>query len=696
MVRLFVLLQSGWSRCVGITCAVRWTALKFVCFGFVLFAVLSSAAPAFSFWEGDPDDREAATVQQDIFGDTFSSVEYVDQGWTPSDSLWFYTITQGSDLLPYDFFMALEQVGASELFRSNENMNTYRYLPQRASTRNPDGLPVGFVKDHYQGMDYMGFTCAACHTGQMNYKGTAIRIDGAPAGSDVDSFLRDLSTALRVTLADHDVRARFIQKVLDRGHFASENAVIKELEKVSLRMDVYTAVNYSPTEYGYARLDAFGRIYNRTLEHIMSEKQIRSLLRNVLTEKDLIAILGDVDGILNAEERSHIVERIMQLPDLGRKDKLMKQIFNRPDAPVSYPFLWDIPQHDYVQWNGLAGNAGLGPIGRNAGEVIGVFATLDWSEKRGTSLSSLIGGQKMDDTHINFRSSINVHNLRRIESHLWGLKSPKWPETILPPIDWKRSARGEPLFNQYCASCHAEIDRADPNRRVVAHMSKLDEIGTDPKMAENSVQYSGFSGILKNLYVKTDVGSILLNERAPVAGLLTKVIVNVASTPDPDKIFLRRWAEWAYDLVSALFKNDIKASVKNGDYHPDTTANPYASLLSYKARSLNGIWATAPYLHNGSVPTLYDLLLPKKRSGDPEDGARRPETFHLGSREFDPFKVGFVSSGYDGFIFSTEFEGNSNAGHEYGTMSKLLPNGKTLPALTQEERLDLLEYLKTL
>ena len=137
-------------------------------------------------------------------------------------------------------------------------------------------------------------------------------------------------------------------------------------------------------------------------------------------------------------------------------------------------------------------------------------------------------------------------------------------------------------------------------------------------------------------------------------------------------------------MLAAFLSNDIKPSLKHGNYDPDTTADPYASLLSYKARSLNGIWATAPYLHNGSVPTLYDLLLPKKRDSDPKDGEYRPDQFQVGSREFDPERVGLKSSGYTGFTFDTRHAGNSNAGHTYGT------------GLDKEERLDLLEYLKSL
>src|SRR5580693_10144106 len=78
--------------------------------------------------EGWQFQRGAATVEHDQFGDQFSSVKYLAQGWTPAESMWFYNTTQGSDLLPYDFFMALEKPGTTELFRSNENLNHYHYL----------------------------------------------------------------------------------------------------------------------------------------------------------------------------------------------------------------------------------------------------------------------------------------------------------------------------------------------------------------------------------------------------------------------------------------------------------------------------------------------------------------------------------------------------------------------------------------
>jgi hypothetical protein len=709
----------------------------------LLLVLLVAFLPACaSMGEGDPD-RGATTVKQDVFGDRFDTIEYLPQNWTAADSLWFYTVTQGSNMMPYDFFMALERKGTSELIRSNENMNNrYRYLPQKATHGNPDGLPVGFVKDTYKRNDYVGLTCAACHTAQINYKGKGIRIDGGPAIADMETFMIDVVTSLWAIQKPGEDQKRFVQNVLARGNYKTEADVRDDLEKHYRRLADYITINKTERHYGFARLDAFGRIYNRVLEHILNVRQLTELLSDprimkerVFTDAELKALAGNTGRVLSGAQRDQIFENVVtRLNEDGgweRLGELRKKIFNSPNAPVSYPFLWDTPRHDYVQWNGLTENAGLKAIARNAGEAIGVFGTLDWTERDGFSLPSFITGQGLSGKHISFDSSVNVMNLRRIEARLWNLQSPQWPENLLGNIDTTRLENGRSLYNKHCVSCHARIIRDDPDRRVVAHMARASDAKTDVQMAQNAVTYQGFSGILRNQYVNFGPGDILLDSRAPVAALLTKATIGVVATPEPDKWFVQRWAEWAYNLATGFRDNQIKASMKQGDYDPDTTANPVASLSAYKARPLNGIWATAPYLHNGSVPTLYDLLLPKKEPDDPEEGEYRPDKFIVGSREFDPVKVGFKSSGYDGFIFAAEpvtddlgnrIEGNSNAGHEYGVRrmvdesegpvnqklkDKCLDKGikdeqvdekkdKCLLPMSERDRWDLVEYLKTL
>jgi mono/diheme cytochrome c family protein len=99
----------------------------------------------------------------------------------------------------------------------------------------------------------------------------------------------------------------------------------------------------------------------------------------------------------------------------------------------------------------------------------------------------------------------------------------------------------------------------------------------------------------------------------------------------------------------------------------------------YANHPLDGIWLRGPFLHNGSVPTLRDLL---------DAPAQRPAVFYRGYDLFDQEKVGFVSNvpSADGQVFSrydTTVAGNSNAGHEYGT------------ALSVDEKRAVVEYMKT-
>jgi cytochrome c5 len=681
--------------------------------------LILAAGKTYQHWDDDPD-RGAINIEKGAFDENYATPTYLDQGWSEADSLWFYTTTQGSALLPYDLFIALEQEDSQSLFRAKENIDFYRYLPQKPTFFNPDGLPVGFAKDSYQGNDYLGFTCAACHTGQVNYTDddgntTAIRIDGGPAMANMTGFLASLEKSMQATIDNDEKRQRFINKVLALNNdFDQPEEVVNSLKQWTKTIRLYNTINHSSIKYGYARLDAFGRIYNRVLQHMINKEQLGNAMRMVLSptgkrilsdaqiEKVLAADIND--SIIGDKDFSLIIERLLSTepgyPGLNQRNllRVRDQIFNEPSAPVSYPFLWDVAQSDYVQWNGVAHNHALGPLGRNTGEVIGVFAILDWTAQKpsGFSLSAKLTGQEKQKEVIDFKSSADLVNLGRLESHLKSLKSPAWPEEILGSIDREKAGRGQLLYAQYCQSCHEVVDRNNYDRRIIAQMSELEFIGTDKAMAMNAVSYTGKSGNLKHTVQDVGVGNVFIAEDAPVVQILTSATKGVIATPDPDKWFIRRWADQLYTIGASFFENEMPNTIKNGNYKADTTASPYNSLVAYKARPLNGIWATAPYLHNGSVPTLYDLFLPAKREGDSDDGEYRPDSFIVGSREFDPVKIGFRSDNYDGFKFKTHRVGDMNTGHEYAAGNTRQMNGDQLPALTEAQRWDLIEYIKTL
>jgi hypothetical protein len=101
----------------------------------------------------------------------------------------------------------------------------------------------------------------------------------------------------------------------------------------------------------------------------------------------------------------------------------------------------------------------------------------------------------------------------------------------------------------------------------------------------------------------------------------------------------------------------------------------------YIAVPLDGLWLRAPYLHNGSVPTVRDLLEPPER---------RPVAFYRGHDVLDPVKLGFKQPDEDtvrnGMVvrYDTRQRANGNGGHLYGT------------TLSAAEKDALIEYLKTL
>lgn len=115
---------------------------------------------------------------------------------------------------------------------------------------------------------------------------------------------------------------------------------------------------------------------------------------------------------------------------------------------------------------------------------------------------------------------------------------------------------------------------------------------------------------------------------------------------------------------------------------PERRFRHFRKTWGYANAPLDGLWLRAPYLHNGSVPTLWDLLQP---------AAQRPKVFYRGNDLYDPRRVGFVSDQATGngrafFAFDTALPGNRNSGHEGAAYGTDLPDA---------DKWALLEYLKT-
>jgi mono/diheme cytochrome c family protein len=515
--------------------------------------------------------------------------------WTEAERQRYYHLSQGSQLMPYDWFVALEQGDNAEPFISDEHMSTFRFIPDPNLLSNPDRLPIGIAKDDpdpVTGVVNVGITCAACHTAQIAYKGVGIRIDGGPGLANLDGFLENVLVSLGVTVISESSAKfeRFARKVL-KDNYNKENS--KQLfrdvrnyleQELKLKLEEKasdTARGLRRTESGFGRLDGLGTGGNR-LYRLLGTQNLRTL-----------------------------------------------------NAPVKALPLWHTHDYNWLQTNGSMRQ----PLARNVIQALTVNSSLVFP-----------GDPAKNDRYI---SSVRLKNIVEMEQTTQRFKPPVWPEKVLGPINQEAAARGEAIYQKQCAYCHEPQKENQPqagdatatrNNKTyfVLRMFAADKIKTDPNDALNFAERT------------VDASSIQMGNTVPGPDIISMVLSGV---------------------INRQF-NDLNLSVEQREEWSGYRDNLLRICKGYAARPLAGVWACAPYLHNGSVHSLYQLLLPP---------AERDKVFFTGDFEFDPVNVGFVSTGErGGFKFDTSISGNSNAGHQFGT------------SLKHEERMDLIEYLKVL
>ncbi|GGO78263.1 hypothetical protein GCM10011348_09770 [Marinobacterium nitratireducens] len=596
-------------------------------------------------------------------------VVWLEQGedWEGEARNWFHHVSQGTATLPipFEWFMALEQpgvnlFGAGELVSSPDYLARLGFIPGKINRFNQSGLPVGFAVDYnvtspVDGRQYnaIGFTCAACHTGQMTYQGTSIRYDGGPAVTDITEFTIVLFLAMFETRYS-DVRFnRFAARVLGEQNTKANRKALKKafstnlMELIDLQL---SSIEAEEQREIVAELDRSGE--SRTLKDIA---------------KGLKASLKNIEGFARLDALNRIGNQVFAL-DANRPSN-----FVTPDAPVNYPHIWSSSWFEWVQYDGSI----MQPMVRNAGEALGVAA-----------LVNLEPGER------HFDSTVRVDALYRIEQMLagsvppfqarafTGLQAPKWPEQILGAIDREQAAKGQALYGELCQGCHlpATSDPAfwsekywsvenDAGERLLRlKIIPADDIGTDPAQSR-----------------------VLADRKVDTRGLGIDTEVYAGRDCEPLRVTEAEDASFAFSLGAVVQETtaywyrqhgigEAEQRRMNGE-RPNCLQAPGG----YKARPLNGIWATAPFLHNGSVPDLYALLSPADE---------RPDSFYLGNREFDPVRVGYRSGKGTGLTrIDTSLPGNHNSGHEFDDDEG---PGVIGPALSEANRMALIEYLKTL
>jgi hypothetical protein len=573
----------------------------------------------------------------------------------------FYHLSQGSEIMPWFWLAAIDAADSDKPFV--ENLKRYGLLPDPG--RN-DGLPVGLTvasNPFTFGMDFVGVNCAGCHVGELHHGGKAVRIDGAPNMFNLQLFYSDAIDAAMASTPSRPAKLWRALKRLGRQDYARYGVAaplvrpatlvyaaadaLMHRDRVNARLELIKVIDVAkaqrdkdhPTS-GFGRLDAFDGTRNF----------IFSRLRP-----------ADASGKFEVNTANMVkLDAPVKFPWLwSLKASPPGPLETYRDKPRSFPRVWGFKDYDWLEWTSDTNTV----TERNITETLGAGATVVLDPKS----PSL------------FESSIPVRNMHDLEWLAYYIDPPKWPADVFGPINSDLAAKGKEIFKNECARCHEYGDDSRTETGLIKLRGKdLAVIGTDSRAADKiSCPVPEIGALIVPPRPYTAEQSELLSECAGVTAGKAFSGHSFASTVQiaVDSIKQKAFAAAGIDAAVQRVMEDFDR--RGADAWRDTLIDTQPPDGPYAARPLHGIWAAAPYLHNGSVPTLYDLLLPPNE---------RPEKFALGAREYDPVKLGFVVStncAPQDCLVDTKQAGNGNGGHIYGAN------------LIESARMALLEYLKT-
>ena len=601
---------------------VAWTAIAAA---LLIFA----AVLAWALW---PVPRDLPRADQL----TYSAPPIGSNGLTAEERQQYYHLSEGGEAYPIAWLLALEQEitwpDGSVTYRPFlENVERFGFLPDPPSKYNPYGLPVGVSAGYGKitGQQMMGLNCTACHVGELHYNGRAFRMDGGPSMAYINAFVKAIVDETTATARSGYRRGRFLDR-WRRVQLVPLPAypVVPDASALSVPSSANETLDAG--EPGVVRRVLAGlrmAIANRSL--LMDKLHGFSAMKLVVQAQPL----GTEDGygrndafgvgrneLLGAYRDANFTEGINVLP---------------ADAPVSFPHLWGMERTSWFQWGANTNSV----IERNIGQALGVGATMQ--PDRG------------------FLSTVRIDNLHAMEKLQYKLSSPVWPAELFGPIDSASAERGKKIFDRTCALCHETYGKSGTLNEY--QLFPLDIVGTDPSTAINFERL------------------VMTAEGPKPFGLAAFEIVKKVKAAYYAEHRIPPDVQARWESKATRGEAEFRAPLLEYQRFPDTRHRGI-----YRAKTLKGIWATAPFLHNGSVPTIFDLLHP---------AAQRPTTFKLGTKEYDPVKLGYVVDGprfltpprMQPFTYDTRRSGNWNTGHEWWFY----------PDLDDAMRYDLIEFLKT-
>jgi len=666
------------------------------------------------------------------------TVVRLDQGWknVEAETRDYHHTSQGTKILPYTWFLALDEPTLDPIFprqrlASPEYLSRFGFLydPEidpkapklklQSETQEAEDakLPIGFAIENDFSAEYLvpptakhtkvvGLTCSACHTGRIDVevgggKTFGYLIDGGSAMINLSKFQDAVGRTLAYTLYLPDRWNQFSTRVLGQD---STDAAKKDL-KDQITAYVTTGIagsNYlkehklNPVDAGFSRTDALGLIGNRVFGPLNNENQ-------TVTDAPVnFPHLWDTawfDWVqYNAAIRMPMARNIGEALGVGAAVKLGKNINDQNEYTVNVKNL------DWIE-HFLGGDEPLPSYTGEYGKGTGGLLPPRWDDFAAQVQTAIdVPGMKkdvpgikqIDKTSTDYTSGKALYDAHCRECHL-------------PPRD---ELRKEWLAEK---SIYWDKDSRSGKKFLKLHISDLDQVGTDPNQAVNfyrrfavvpnplrkvnPYRRSGTTETIsaeEGLYRITSLIRLDYYSKNNLFPVFNDKNVLVSDPKKDERLSYDRYRTLPQYTGVANEKTDSNPAdkTKNGSDGQIFLNDPRSILenqaiddvikanLGYKARPLDGIWATPPYFHNSSVPNLYQVLQPADC---------RDKTFYLGTTKFDPVKVGYrTEEFYGAFLMDTTLSGNRNMGHEFRNFTleefELAMNITPKPGATRAER----------
>ncbi len=588
------------------------------------------------------------------------------QGLTPAELQDWYHLSQGTEVFPYRFLRAIKDFDTGKPFI--EDLDRFGFiLDPKSEYGVPIGMSVSDTRDlRFAGVKMIGLNCSACHTAEMTFQNKRVRFDGGTNMLNANAFSDGIKDSIEKTLGSPLELLAFISRL------AEQELEARADDSKAARLGLSLLNKSAP--FTRKSADLLGKLAAKTppvgdlllasaAKKLIAQELARDplkLRKGMITRKD-DPRLPDAKAKLEAElaapraslklgaalsllpGQADIADSLHQIITTVRLLRARFEILTQPDGAPGKRLL---AGHGRVDAFGAARNRlfPANPITLSAPVrfpflwEIPVISWYHWDGNTTSALERNVGeaigvGVVVDmDTK---ESTLQLDNLITLEGYATNLPVPAWPEDVFGKIDRDLAKQGEKWFGTHCAKCHSIPAKGD-------------------KVADQIVPFVDAMG---KPDLDTDTQRVV-NIRKPVGG------VNF------------------FDAISPILQDVLQAAGgpapgKANHWRPSTTNQP-GLPEGHPNRPIRAVWASPPYLHNGSVPSIYELLLPPEK---------RTPKFHVGHREYDPRKLGYTlqtDSAPSLTLIDTTLFGNHNTGHVYGA-----------DTLTDADRYAIIEYLKT-